>query len=138
MQPYVHFTLEERIRLQEYLTEGKSLTLIAHCLNRSRSSVYRELKRNANKDKTYHHWRATSLYIQRRRKCGRTYVLNKDESLRAYVIEKLKLYWPPECIAARLQKDHPQMRISFTTIYRAVQKGLLPSYIAKNPSQAAW
>jgi IS30 family transposase len=131
MQPYVHFTLEERIRLQDLLREGKNPTFIARSLNRDRSSVYREIKRNVSAKGSYNHWHATSLYIRRRRKCKRTFVLVKNDSLRDYVTQKLKLFWSPECITARLDQDQSQMHVGFATIYRAVKRGLLPTISAK-------
>jgi IS30 family transposase len=47
------------------------------------------------------------------------------------VTQKLELFWSPECIAARIDQDQPQMHIGFATIYRAVKRGLLPTISAK-------
>ena len=76
MLSYTHFTLEERKYLQQLLREGLSLRKIAAILERSPSSVSREVKRNKAKWKPhrkpdnpywYNHWRAQNLSIQRRR-----------------------------------------------------------------------
>lgn len=50
-------------------------------------------------------------------------MLEKNEELKKYVIEKLKLGWSPEQIAIRLPIDHSvdeSMRISYETIYQYV------------------
>ena len=72
--PYTHFTLEERKYLQKLLEEGLSGNKIAAALGRSPSSISRELKRNRSKNPkkptnraNYHHWRAHSLAMMRRR-----------------------------------------------------------------------
>ena len=74
---YTHFTLEERKYLQQLLSEGKSFREIARILERSPSSISREVKRNKSKWKPhrksdnpfrYNHWRAQNLYTRRRRK----------------------------------------------------------------------
>jgi IS30 family transposase len=131
MQSYEHFTIDERTRLQDLLGEGKSKALIARILQRSPSSIYREIARNANKDGTYHYWRATSLYLHRRKKSRRKYRLAAGTDLQETVREKLTLYWPPECISERLKRDNPGMRVSFATIYRAIRRGCLPGITAK-------
>ena len=77
---YTHFTLEERKYLQQLLSEGYSFRKIAGILERSPSSISREVKRNKaawkprNKPDNpywYNHWRAQNLYIRRRRESVR-------------------------------------------------------------------
>ena len=46
MKPYIHFTLSERICLQQLLSEKKSYREIAKILGRSPSTISREVKRN--------------------------------------------------------------------------------------------
>ena len=44
-----------------------------------------------------------------------------------YIVEKLKLYWSPEQIAARWRLDYPEQKtFCFSTIYRAIKKEKLP------------
>ena len=73
---YTHFTLDERKYLQKLLSEGLSIRKISEILERSASSVSREIRRNKAKFKPhrkpdnkywYNHWRANNLYILRRR-----------------------------------------------------------------------
>jgi len=101
--------------------EGKSMGDIAKALGRSKSSISREIARNKNKDGTYQPWRATILYICRRKKCLRHRRLEGGE-IRAFVEEKLDKAWPPEAIAARWKQAHEDDTLSHTTIYRALKK----------------
>lgn len=130
MRPYQHFTLTERESLSEKLKEGKSLRCIAREMNRDVSSISREYKRNCNKDGTYHHWRATVLYIGRRKSSVRRCRLT-DEVARAFVIEGLKKYWSPEIICARWKLEYPGIPLCFSTIYRSLKRKWLPGFTPK-------
>lgn len=132
MLSYTHFTREERIKLGELKKKGKSIRAIARELGRSPSSVSRELRRNKNKNGGYHYWRATILYILRRRKCHPASRLAEGTEIRSYVEEKLALFWPPETIAACWNNDHPDDRISYSTIYRWLKKDLLTGFSRKS------
>ena len=132
MSFYKHFTLTERESLHIGLKSGKSIRQMAHELNRSPSSVSRELKRNKNKNGSYNAWRGCILYIMRRRKSRRKYRLKVDSALREWVIEKLNLYWSPETIVAVWKAENPNKPLSFSTVYFALKAGLLPqSYTPK-------
>ena len=124
MRSYQHFTLTERESLSQMLSEGKSMGAIAKALDRNKSSISREIARNKNKDGRYHPWRATTLYICRRKLCVRHGRLEGGE-IRAFVEESLDKAWPPEAIAARWNKSHAEDTISHSTIYRALRNRLL-------------
>jgi IS30 family transposase len=128
MQSYHHFTLEERESLRIYLTEGKSNREIGRLIGKSPSSIGREVARNRNKDGAYHPWRATILYIIRRKKSVRQYRLSVDPEMQDWVKECLNSYWSPEIITARWKMIHPGEKLSHSTIYRALKKKLLPGY----------
>ncbi|MBQ8260595.1 MAG: helix-turn-helix domain-containing protein, partial [Clostridia bacterium] len=51
MLSYKHFTLTERNILQQFLNEGKSFREIARLMERSPSTISREVKRNFSKKK---------------------------------------------------------------------------------------
>ena len=71
MKSYNHFTLSERESIAEKIKEGKSYRQIAKELGRNVSSISREIKRNyPTKANRYLPWRATTLYISRRKKCA--------------------------------------------------------------------
>jgi len=130
MLPYTHFTIEERIKIEESLNKGKNQSEIARELDRNRSSVSREIKRNSNKDGSYHHWRATVLYIVRRKQCRRKLRL-KCVKLRAFVTKCFAKRWSPEIITQRYKKENPGEKLSHNTIYRAVKNKELPDITPK-------
>jgi len=125
MSSYKHFTGEERQKIQESLNKGKKKSEIARELNRDRSSVGREIKRNENKKGTYNWWRATIKYMLRRRKCKRKLRL-ECVKLRTFVIEGFGKRWSPEIITQRYKKENPGEKLSHNTIYRAVKSKELP------------
>lgn len=132
---YKHFTLNERKYLQELLAEGKSFRRIAEILERSPSSVSREVKRNRSKYKPhrmpdnpywYNHWHAQNLYIIRRRK-NQKWAIKKGSPAWNYTIDKLRKAWSPEQISGRWSKDHPDEKpIHYSTIYRYVKDKMFP------------
>lgn len=136
---YHHFTLSERKYLQQLLSEGYSIRKIAAILERSPSSVSREIQRNRAKYKPhrpvdngywYNHWRAQNLYIIRRRD-NRRNALKPGTDKWVYIISKLKLCWSPEAICGRWNKEHPDNKLCVSTVYRYVKKGLLPEISIK-------
>jgi IS30 family transposase len=130
MSSYKHFTIEERTKIQESLNKGKKQIEIAKELGRNRSSVSREIKRNSNKDGSYNYWRATVLYICRRKLCVRKLRL-KCVKVRTFVSEGLSKYWSPEIITARYKKENPGEKLSHSTLYRAIKNKELPEVTPK-------
>ena len=141
MKPYKHFTTEERKCLQQFLSEGLSFRKIADLLERSPSSISREVNRNKAKYRPhskpdnkywYHHWRAQNLYIRRRREQKR-FVLQPNTPEWDFIVTHLKNFWTPEQICGRwhlLYPDHKPLCIS--TIYRYVRMGRFPKITPKN------
>ncbi len=137
---YTHFTLSERKYLQELLANGLSMRKIAEILERSPSSVSREIKRNSAKYPThkksdnkykYNHWRAQNLYTRRRRDRRRTALVPNSE-IWDYIVTHLNLYWSPEEIAERWIRTHPGRRKPcVSTIYRYIKLGLFPKIAPK-------
>lgn len=69
---HTHLTSFEREKIFCFLAEGKSVTEIAHLLNRSKSTISRELRRNAataDQHMPYCPLTAQALYKQRREAC---------------------------------------------------------------------
>lgn len=126
MQSYTHFTMEERQSLYLKLKENKSLRKIAGEIGKNVSSISRELKRNRNKDKSYHPWRATILYIVRRKSSKRRYVIESNQELKEWILYGFSQYWSPEIISARWKG-----KISHKTIYAAVKRGMFPAITPK-------
>jgi IS30 family transposase len=130
MQPYQHFTLTERESLSEKLKEQKSIRQIAKEMNRSPSTISREVKRNWSKTTNrYHPWHATTNYLHRRKACIRKTVLADPEKNR-FVCEGLDKFWSPEAISARW-KQAGGKGLSHSTIYLAIKKKRIPGYTGK-------
>ena len=130
MKPYTHFTLEEREIIAESIKEKKSFREIARQLGRNVSSITREVKRNYSKSSNrYHPWRATTLYICRRKKCVRKPVIQKGTELYAFIADGLSKFWSPEIIAARAAGNG--LKVSVGTIYRSIRRGLFKGITAK-------
>ena len=110
--------------------QGLSIRAIAKKLNRSPSTVSREFRRNCYADGTYSAHHADKLYQKRRKNCGRKPKLQSG-AVRDYVVEKMNLRWSPEQIAGRARLDKEPFSISFSTIYRAIDSGVLPSQLKK-------
>ena len=140
MSSYTHFTLEERKYLQQLLSEGKSLRKIAAILERSPSSVSREIARNRTRSQPkhkpdnpywYNHWRAQILAIGRRRnQCRRALQPGSQEW--EFIVNGLLQYWSPEAICGRWSREHPECRkLSISTLYRYVKQQRFPSITPK-------
>lgn len=117
---YRHLNIVEREKIAIYRAEGQSMSRIAKVLGRNKSSVSRELKRNA---KEYSPSRAQAAYRRRRKKCHRQKILANSE---LYALVKklfLELHWSPEQIAARLKLEG-HCCISYKTIYRGIYAGM--------------
>ena len=137
---YTHFTLEERICLQNLLKEKYSMRRIAAILGRNVSSISREIHRNRAKYKPrkspdnaywYRAWRAQNLYIRRRREQART-ALSPGTAQWDFIINGLKRGWSPEAICGRWHRQHPELKpLCISTIYRYVRQKKLPDITAK-------
>ena len=125
MSPYTHFTTEERELSRELKALGYSICQIASKLGRNKSSVSREFKRNSNKDGSYSAHAADERYRRRRKQCGRKPMLQNDSPLKDYVIEKLSIDWSPDEISHRAKLDKEAFSISYNTIYRAIDSGII-------------
>ena len=136
---YKHFTIEERKYLQKLLSEDKSFREIAAIMERSPSTISREVNRNRAKYRPhnkpdnkywYNHWRAQNLYIRRRREQQRR-ALKPNTQEWNYVIEKLNLFWSPEQIVNRYELEYQKKLVSFATIYRYIYRKELPDVSKK-------
>lgn len=137
---YTHFTRDERYCLQELLGKGWSMRRIAAQLERSPSTISREIQRNRARYRPHHNvfnpywynaWRAENLYIRRRREKVRA-ALKPGTLQWDYILDGLNKYWSPEAICGRWHMEHPELKaLSASTIYRYIRLGKLPSIKAK-------
>lgn len=122
MQKYQHITLEERERLYALLSQGKSLRTIAKILNRSQSSLSREIKRNIKYgeefiDNEYLPCKAQGL-AEKRALTQRRKAPLKNPQIFLYL--RAPYCWSPGTIAGRLRREHPGESITKETIYRYI------------------
>jgi len=113
-----HITILERESILEFSTLGCSNAEIGRQLERSRSTIGREIKRNSIGWK-YSPFKAQLAYQERKKNCGAKNIL-KESILLIDIQDKLENSWTPEQIAGRAKLDK-LYNISFKTIYRAIE-----------------
>jgi IS30 family transposase len=112
----------ERMVIADRWREGMSQAAIAAMLGRSRSTICRELARNADSDGGYRPY-AAQARAEARRPRPKLGKLAGDSLLRRLVQGMLEHRHSPQQIAARLRRDYPsrnEMRVSHETIYQAL------------------
>lgn len=121
MQTYKYLTIEERVQIGLYRKEGKGPSEIGRLINKDKSVVSRELKRNSSPGiyHVYNGFQAQKRFEQRVKNKGRKPKLSVE--MKDYIDEKLALKWSPEQIKGRCEKDNLSM-VSHETIYLYIYK----------------
>ena len=114
---YGHVTIEERCEIARLQASGYSIRQIAASLDRSASTVARELKRNGSRTLGYQARYADQQAHARRWQGSR---LERDRGLREQVLCRLKQGWSPEQVAGRLAMESGKRVISHESIYRFI------------------
>ena len=114
--------LVERETVSQMWSAGHSRKAIAVRLDRARSTIGRELKRNGQVDGSYSAVAAQQRAVVRRRNRRLVRKLQRPE-LNAAVRARLTQEWSPEQIAGRLACDHPVPRTAADDL-RLDQTGL--------------
>jgi IS30 family transposase len=120
---YKQLSITEREIISILKEQHKSLREIAKELNRDPTTICRELKRNAPPVYTgyYLAHKAHQRAGNRKSKAHQRQRL-KNDTISAYVQEKLSLGWSPEQISGRLSKDNPEFSISHEAVYQYIYK----------------
>ena len=118
---YKHLSITEREMLMFYRAQGMSGYQIAKLLGRNKSTISRELKRNAT---DYSPSKAQACYQRRRKKSCPHKKLAQPELFNLVKILFLDNRWSPEQIAQRLKLENYPIRVSYKTIYRAIYAGM--------------
>ena len=117
---YKHISLEERDRIAEMKSLGHTVTEIAMALGRSKSTLSRELMRNATPAyKVYLSHRAHERAVTRKQEAGSRPRLKTDQVI-SYVRNKLEQGLSPELIAGRIGLEHSGLSISHEAIYQYI------------------
>ena len=125
MRPYFHLSDAERDQIAVLRASGQSIGAIARALGREKSTVARELRRNALPSGRYSPVHAAGAYLLRRM---REAILEKDPALHAFVRDRLAEGWTPEQISGWLRAGNERRlralgcETIYAFIYRARQK----------------
>lgn len=131
---FTHLSQIDRGNLEAYLKQGISITKISKLMNRSRSTIYREIKRGTitktyyrKEKKVYDPKHAQKNYEQKRVKSKKSYKLNDCINFIEFVEEKiLKEKWAPDSCVGYAKKNKIYNKILSTkTIYNYIDKGLI-------------
>jgi IS30 family transposase len=114
---YDQLSLENRISLAQLRGEGLSIRQIAAALDRSPSTIARELKRNSGSQVGYKPGHAQERTRARHWKGSR---LERNSELAQKVLACLKSGWSPEQTSAWLARTHGQKLVSPESIYRFI------------------
>lgn len=113
---YTALTQDERYHISGLLKAHYTQAKIAHELNRSSSTISRELSRNTGK-KGYRPKQAQRLADERRHQAAKA--LKWTVEVERQVVYYLKQKWSPEQISHRLKQDK-KIRISHERIYQFI------------------
>ena len=116
-QKYTQITIEERCEIARLQAAGSPIRQIAASLDRSPSTIARELKRNTSRQSGYKPSYAQQLSRARRWSGS---MLDRNSGLRETVISRLEAGWSPEQVAGRLTRESGKNIISYETIYRFI------------------
>ena len=125
---YNHLTINERACIYQFKQMGQSIRKIAKAIDRSPSTISRELKRNSYKTSiNYSVTRYSPITAQNKYEIRRTNYHKKcffNEEIKNYIDSKIQLHWSPDQIVERYGKNKPNLP-SISTIYRWINLGYL-------------
>jgi transposase, IS30 family len=116
MGKFTQLSYQEREQIYTGLCKRKTLTEMSRELNRNKSTLSREIRRNSDSIGYLYPKKAHKLAQDRRNKNKAK--IDKDENLKKYIIKHLQEGWSPKTIAGRLNKESPSSKITAETIYR--------------------
>ena len=116
-QKYKQLTIEERCEISRLYSTGHSIRQIATALDRSPSTITREMKRNCSQKGTYQPVYANQQSRARRWSGS---ILDRNSALREDVLSRLSRGWSPEQVCGRLKIERGEQAISHETIYRFI------------------
>jgi IS30 family transposase len=118
---YSHLSFEEREQIAAWRLEGISEAEMGRRLGRSSVTINREIKRNVMPSGGYKPTYAEGSYLERRQ---REAILEQDEKLERFVINRLTEGWTPEQISGWLKRgEEKNLRgLGTETIYRFIYR----------------
>lgn len=113
---YRHFAIEERCEIARRRQAGESIRQIAAALDRSPSSVARELERNSGSTGYKPSYAGEQAHARRWRGSR----LLRQPELQELVLELLRRGLSPEAVCGRLAREQGKKPISHESIYRFI------------------
>ena len=121
-EKYTQLSATEREDIMTGLAAGKSLRQTASAINRSASSISREIMRNS--DRRSGEYRASLAHskYQKRTSAASSRERIADEGDRQYIEEKMIEGWSPEQIAGRRNLETGEQVFSHETVYQYIYR----------------
>src|SRR5947209_1660973 len=139
---YDQLSLEDRCAIATLHAEGRSIRQIASALDRSPSTVSRELKRNSGRKVGY---KPAYAQAQTKARRWRGAKLERDAELREQVLQGLRRGWSPEQVCGFLSRQHGKAAISPESIYRFIHAQIARTkdyswrhYLPRGKSKRGW
>ena len=139
---YSQLSLEDRCAIAQLQAQGRSIRQIAADLDRSPSTIARELRRNAGRQVGYQPAYAQDQTRARRWKGSR---LERDAGLRELILAGLRRGWSPEQVCAWLRRSQARHVISPESVYRFIQAQIVRHkdyawrhYLPRAKSRRGW
>lgn len=117
---YQHLSRIERGKIMALKTWGLSVSQIALELDRDKSTISRELRRNRQHLVEYYLDESAQARADRRRILASQGYRLKTRRIRSYVEGKLRDGWSPELVAGRIKLDRPGCSVSHEAIYQYI------------------
>jgi IS30 family transposase len=120
---FAHFTIAEREIIRRMRTQKSSFVAIARLLNKSRISVWREVKGNTNEVGIYYEKHAHARMLRRRRNAKeKSLIIDNDLQMQAHIEKLLISHLSPEQIAGYMARSGYLRPVCHKTIYRWVHR----------------
>ena len=116
MRKFSQLSYHERHKIYTGLCQGKSKRRIAKEIERSTSTITREIIRNS--DGYGYLYPGNAHEMTKKRKNINAPKINRNADLKAYLIKKLKERWSPDTISIQWNLDHSDQPICKETIYQ--------------------
>lgn len=129
---YSHLNRTERTLIKDWKKQNLSLREIGRRLNRSHTTISRELKRNLWCGRHYYIRSAQEFYEYRLKRRAQRFRL-KTQWVRDFVHQKLHIGWTPELISGRLREMKSEHYVCHESIYQYIylEASHLIEYLAR-------
>lgn len=126
-KPYKHLQPDEREEICVLHSLGYSEDDIGKAIGRSKSTVSRELSRNASPEYQCYRAGRAQRRAEERRAAASHHQRLKCDTIRDYVRAHLLEDWTPELIAGRLPLEHPGLSLSVEAVYQYIYAADTPA-----------